>query len=321
MPPPLIDLRPAVIEDAPLAADLEGAIKPDHERDPEMMAFWWSHPIAGERAHRLIATKDGIARMFVAAGHASWEQDPARYGWVRVRIRPDEWSEEAYRDGLSLAERWLREEDARTSVARVRADLENELRVLAADGYTEVRRSRVWRLDLVKGGDRLLAKAESCRAEMRRQGVTMLTLDHDRDPDGLRKLYELDVETGEDIPKTLPWPVPSFEEWEEHWFEHPGHRRDRFWIARDGDKILGLSIIGYPPQRGIPWTSYTCTARSARGRGIARALKYETIAQAIELGATLVETQNDAENAPILHLNEEMGYEPVTAVIELHRAL
>jgi GNAT superfamily N-acetyltransferase len=58
-----------------------------------------------------------------------------------------------------------------------------------------------------------------------------------------------------------------------------------------------------------------------RGRGIARALKYTTIAQAIELGATLIETQNDAENAPILHLNQEMGYEPVTPVIELHRAL
>jgi GNAT superfamily N-acetyltransferase len=93
------------------------------------------------------------------------------------------------------------------------------------------------------------------------------------------------------------------------------------WIARDGDQVVGMSIIGYPPRRGVPWTSFTCTARSVRGRGIARALKYETVAQAIALGAKQVETANDAENAPILHLNEEMGYQPVTPLLELHREL
>ncbi len=321
MPPFLIDLRPAVIEDAPLVADLEGAISPDDERDRKLMTFWWTHPVAGERTQRLIATEGGLARMFVAAGHASWEQDTARFGWVRVRIRPDAWSAEGHRHGLAIAEGWLRAEDARTSVARVRADFDMELDVLRAAGYEEVRQARVWRLDLAKGRDRLLAAAERARADMARQGVSMLTLDQDKDPEGLRKLYALDLETTEDVPKSVPWPVPSFEEWRELWFDHPGHRTDRLWIAREGDEIVGMSIIGYPPSRGIPWTSYTCTARSVRGRGIARALKYETVAQAIELGATLIETQNDAENAPILHLNQQMGYEPVTPVIELHRAL
>jgi GNAT superfamily N-acetyltransferase len=80
-------------------------------------------------------------------------------------------------------------------------------------------------------------------------------------------------------------------------------------------------VIGYPPVRGIPWTSFTCTARRARGRGIARALKYASVRQAIELGATEVETQNDAENAPILHLNQEMGYRPAMSLIEMHKNL
>jgi hypothetical protein len=30
---------------------------------------------------------------------------------------------------------------------------------------------------------------------------------------------------------------------------------------------------------------------------------------------------NDAANAPILHLNEEMAYEPAHPVLELHRKL
>jgi RimJ/RimL family protein N-acetyltransferase len=65
----------------------------------------------------------------------------------------------------------------------------------------------------------------------------------------------------------------------------------------------------------------TATARAVRGRGIARALKYETMNQAIELGCTRVRTNNDADNAPILRINKEMGYRLVMPILELHRDL
>jgi hypothetical protein len=45
------------------------------------------------------------------------------------------------------------------------------------------------------------------------------------------------------------------------------------------------------------------------------------MAQAIELGFQRVRTSNDGANAPILHINREMGYRLVTPVIELHREL
>jgi hypothetical protein len=41
----------------------------------------------------------------------------------------------------------------------------------------------------------------------------------------------------------------------------------------------------------------------------------------IELGYKRVRTANDGANAPILHINQEMGYRVVTPVIELHRSL
>ena len=65
---------------------------------------------------------------------------------------------------------------------------------------------------------------------------------------------------------------------------------------------------------------YTGTARSVRGQGVARALKYETVAQAIALGQQRVRTNNDAENAPILKLNAEMGYTRIPGWIQFHRA-
>jgi hypothetical protein len=73
--------------------------------------------------------------------------------------------------------------------------------------------------------------------------------------------------------------------------------------------------------RGLPWTAFTATSRTVRGRGIARALKYQTMAQAIELGCERVRTANDDANAPMLHINAEMGYRVVAPSIELHRDL
>lgn len=92
------------------------------------------------------------------------------------------------------------------------------------------------------------------------------------------------------------------------WMRSPGLRGDRIWIARDGEAILGVSILSYPPKRGVVQTDWTAVARAGRGKGIARALKCETVMQAIALGVDKVRTDNDSQNAPILHINDTMGY-------------
>jgi GNAT superfamily N-acetyltransferase len=134
-------------------------------------------------------------------------------------------------------------------------------------------------------------------------------------------MYELNMSAEQDIPTTVPIHAVTYDEWRYLWFDNPGIRADRVWLAREGDAIVGLSAIEYPPVRGNPWTALTATSRAVRGRGIARALKYETVAQAIALGATRIGTTNDGENAPILHLNAEMGYAPSIPWLELHREL
>ena len=152
---------------------------------------------------------------------------------------------------------------------------------------------------------------EVCRAKMRAQGVKMLTLADDDDPDAIRKIWRLSVEAERDEPKTLGNVDEDLQDYVE-WFDAPEMRRDRVWLAREGDEIVGVSVLGYPPVRGIVGTEWTATARNVRGRGIARALKCETLAQAIALGVDRVRTGNDAQNDPILHINASMGYRPIT---------
>jgi len=105
------------------------------------------------------------------------------------------------------------------------------------------------------------------------------------------------------------------------WLGLPTIHQDRFWIARIGDQVAGLSTLAFPVERGIVGTDWTAVGRAHRNRGIARALKLETIAQAIELGVDRVRTDNDSTNAPILHLNAELGYRRVFDRLALTRSL
>jgi len=311
-----IDLRPATTDDVEWIADLETARAPDEPVDGATVAFWWAHDPDSARAQRLIGPN-----LYFTARHGEWKAGERRFGWVGALVHPSAWSGHVFRHGISLGVTWLQAEGAETAASRIREDFAQEIAVLLDLGYREVRRHRHWELDLVARRDQLLQAAEHSRTEMRRQGILVTTLDRDSDPEVLRKIYALDLESTHDIPTTVPIHDPTFDEWQRLYFANPGTRKDRFWIAKIGDEVVGMSLIEFPTGRGIPSTEYTGTLPRFRGRGVARALKYETVAQAIAVGATRVRTDNDSENAPILHLNEEMGYRPTTPYLELHKEL
>ena len=316
-----IELRPATLDDAGSVADLETARTPDEPVAGVMMAYWWTHPTDGQKTIRLVGERDGAVAVFVEAEHDRWHDHERHFGYVRTGVHPAAWTDSLFREGMATGEAWLRSERGDVAVAAAREDFHRELALLSEMGYQEERRERYWELDLEARRAELLAMAEKSRADMKRQGIALLTLDRDSDPKTLVKLYELDLAATRDIPTTVPIHMSGFETWSRNYFENPGIRKDRFWIAKEGDEVVGMSLVSFPPERGVPSTEFTGTSPQHRGRGIGRALKYETVAQAIELGATRIRTDNDSANAPILHLNEEMGYEPIKAYIELHRKL
>src|SRR3989442_807513 len=150
--------------------------------------------------------------------------------------------------------------------------------LLRARGYREERRSKAWELDLRANGPRLGEMAERYRSRMREERIAILTLDRDRDTERFHKLNDMSEEAALDVPRTVPHVRESFETFMK-WFATPGIREDRMWIARLGDDVVGVSVLLYPPARGNVWTDWTGTARRVRGRGVARALKLETLMQ------------------------------------------
>ena len=312
--------RPATPDDAAFAADVMSAVSPETPWDPVSLRYWWSQPDEFQEVVRFIVLRGETPVGFAQIDHARWDVQPERY----ASIRGDLILTDRQRDSLSALLAAMEERSIADGarILRVSANEGDTLRigVIEGRGYREDRRQKQWELDLGPNRERILAMTTESRARMRREGVQILTLALDQDPDAIEKVWHLSEEAGDDVPTTVPR-IPEAMAAYTRWVNAPETHRDRFWIARLGDEVVGVSVLGYPPVRGVVTTEWTTTARSVRGRGIARALKCETLAQALALGVDKVHTGNDAANEPILHINETMGYHLLRSRINYLRSV
>jgi hypothetical protein len=311
-----LELRPATLDDARFVSDMYTALRPDAPDDPVLLRHWWTIEATDNVVERWIVTRDGKPVGFAFTRHAPWDKMPERFGRVAAALLPAvrtaerldalyaHFEERSRAGGTKRFTTWAWEDDAAL------------LAMLGARGFAEERRERFWELDLVANKDRIEKMTDESRARMRADGIEILTLARDTDPEKYRKLWRMSDEAEQDIPTTVPHIGTPWEVFEE-WMRSPGLHEDRQWIAREGDDIVGVSQLSFPPVRGPVQTDWTGTARKVRGRGVARALKCETVMQAIVLGVKTVRTDNDGENAPILHLNASMGYTRLKDQIQL----
>jgi GNAT superfamily N-acetyltransferase len=310
--------RPATVEDAAFAADVDTAVRPRSPRDPRVYEYWWAQPNENWVFERFVVERGARRVGYAIAEHPRWDLQPERYGTVDGNLLPQDrttatldtvygsMEQRVIADGAKILSAWTNEDDP------VRIE------TLNGRGYREGRRARRWELDLVANREKLVEMTEESRARMRNEGVRLLTLGTDDDPNVIEKIWRLSEEAGDDVPTTEPR-VPEKMASYTRWVNAPEIHRDRFWIARIDADVVGVSVLGYPPVRGVVGTEWTATARSVRGRGVARALKCETVAQAIALGVDRVRTGNDAANDPILHINATMGYRLIPGGIQYLR--
>jgi GNAT superfamily N-acetyltransferase len=313
-----VTYRPATLDDAPLAADVMTASYPSLPQDPVMLRYRWEHPRAGYEYGRFVAERDARPVAYLGWIHGPWAKLPDRHCEVEV------WLERPSLEAGLLHAMWewigndALAQGSRLLLAYCAEDEREMLDALASLGYERVRAEKVWSLDLAEHGPRLVEEAATARKRMDGEGIALTTLSEWTDPDKLHKLYKLNEVTVQDVPHTLPILTETFEDFERR-IHAPDRRADRFWIARAGDQAVAMSYLKFPPVRGTVWTGFTCTHPDYRGRGIARAVKLQSLAQAIHLGIPVVCTDNDAENAPMLHINEMLGYVRRPGFVEHHR--
>ena len=84
--------------------------------------------------------------------------------------------------------------------------------------------------------------------------------------------------------------------------------RTNAFIAYDGQRPVGVALL-MDLDGATALNAFTGVERAARGRGIAKLLKLNVIARARRNGVSRLVTQNNSQNAPMLKVNQWLGYD------------
>lgn len=175
----------------------------------------------------------------------------------------------------------------------VRYDDGDSLTYFACRGFEELGRMQDVRLDL---GTATIERSAPAGIE-----IAVMRDEYERG------MYEAALEADADIPSAVPIRSGTFEQWRERQL---GGRvlRALSFVALEEGRVVGYAILGEHGE-GIADHWMTGVARSARGRGVALALKQAQIGAAKDAGWKVLRTTNDLGNAPMRRVNEKLGYE------------
>lgn len=163
---------------------------------------------------------------------------------------------------------------------------------------------------------RTVAKAGPAPEALR--AVTLDTL-----PD-LRVLLETNDLAAADDPNVLTRRF-TLEQLRRDWWDGPDNAPGLSWglVADEpsGPVLAAFSSGQVDRGRGRSWSSMTATHPSYRGRGLAVWVKRRTLNGLAEAGLTQSWSANDAENVPMVAINDALGYRPAATSIRLSRRM
>jgi RimJ/RimL family protein N-acetyltransferase len=306
--------RPATHDDAHFAAAAATAVEPNHPQVAEELLERWINTQKGSEVRRFIVQDAGLDRGWISLVKPGDVGGSTTYLNLLIPSAHKDLLPEA----IHLGEAQAREMGTSLLVCGVREDNQPVVELLHGDGWTHERRERFWRLDLVTNAARIRNLRNASQEKLRNTGVAIKTVADLGGDAFLRRLLPVAHATIADIPKSVEYIPEPYEAWVV-WMQPPAVLPERISVAVVDGEPVGYSYLAYRPS--VVETGFTGVLREHRGKGLARALKLETLVQAIDLGVRAVDTDNDSENAPILHINEELGYDELPGKLEFHRKL
>lgn len=136
----------------------------------------------------------------------------------------------------------------------------------------------------------------------------------------LRAVNDVTNEAAADIPNSEPFTSAPYDQFLRTFLNGPGMRPDRTWVALHGNRPAGVLLLRTLSPTVVS-NRFTGVARAYRGRGIARALKVQSVRWAREAGIESMYTGNDLGNTRMVDINVRLGYQFLPANIELVRDL
>ncbi len=305
-------IRPFVAPDDYEAMVALGAVCfPDHKRTVEGMRNGDEQRDAASRFERFVAKAEGKLVGFAEYRGDSWHYHPQKFV-LMLMVHPD------YRRrgiGGNLFER-LKQATAIYDPLAYRTFGNEEhthtLSFLSKRGFVEELRLSESRLEVATCN---LAPFKNAAEMVAAQGIEIKTyVELANYPNRDHILHELVMALFQDVPGPEPFTPVEFEQWKTR-LSDPGFLPDAVWVAFDGDKPIGWTELSQSMAGNFLETGLTGVVREYRRRGIASALKYYAVAFARDSGTPYIRTQNIVSNAPMLAINDRMGFQKQPAWI------
>lgn len=311
-------IRPARPEEIPVALAMYNALQP--ERPPLTLEEYHQHvrELAGKRYESWAAELHGRVVGDFDLFEARWYSTPDTF------VLFGEVHEDHRGKGIGRRLHETMEERALASGARriyteVLKTMPQSIRFLERRGWTRTRQTD--QPSLLRVSDANLDGFTGVEERLSREGIRITTLvDLGLDDAFLHAVHDMEFRAEQTMPGPGPRSQDPYELWLQRQLEGPGLSPERFWIALDGDRPVGVARLRWKSGNTLG-NAFTGVDPEYRGRGIARALKLKTVEWAREHGAEFIFTANGAENQRMLSINISLGYRSLPASIELVKEL
>ena len=203
--------------------------------------------------------------------------------------------------------------------SQTREDQEGALIVASKLGFTEYFRGGESHLDL----DRCDVEPYShLDKELKEMKIEIKTLNELLpDPERNRKLWLLDWEVTRDEPGSLDDTRLPLEEFINNGLLGPHRVPEGYFVAVHESEYIGVCMLNKNHSDSSLWHGITGVRRDWRNKGIATALKVRAIQYAKSVGCPVIKTGNAVNNAPMLAINQKLGFVRQFDWINLEKAI
>jgi GNAT superfamily N-acetyltransferase len=313
----MLSLRPVVVpDDYPCIAEIL-TLTGDTPVTADRLAANDANLPATTRRHRLVAVNpDGTIVAYGVASHGGFSK-PGRFG-VRVFTHP------AFRRKGAGSTLWealvafVREQGGTSLTTAAHDNDQDAIAFIEKRGFNQVRHIFESQTDLTEHDGSAYAHVVTA---LEAAGIRFFTLAEQPGEETERALYTVDSLVAWDNPGDDIGEFPSFEDWRKMLLRRDGQRPEFIGIAADGERVVGFTTMYPTTVADLMDIGFTGVLREYRGRGIALALKVRAAQVALRFGAKAIRTGNDSRNAPMLAVNEKLGYKRLPGRFEYERAL
>jgi mycothiol synthase len=295
------------------------AATPNHKRTLEMFRYMDNTADPDYLFQREVIKRGGEIIAYGFYGQFKWAYHPDKYYWeIQVPLgHPDDAAiREVYHAHLldTLVER-----NPIGLSTKSAEDHPHILAFLAKHGYKKILRYPYSQLNVETFDP---APFAGLAAKLQQANIDIVTLTNlqKTDPDWMRKHYELSWKIRKDVPSPDPVAEETFEQFSLV-FANPDLMPDCWFVAVHEGRYVGESkLFRNPAHPERLDTGLTGVVREYRRKGIATTLKVRAIEVARQVGAKVIETDNE-ENNPMYQINLQLGFQPIPASIDFEKSL